>query len=135
MTPKKPKIKTIQELLDSKGNQQVWFIQPDATIYEALQLMAENNVGALPVIEDSKLVGILSERDYAREVIEKGWNFTTTKVNEIMTTKVMIVRPEQTIDDCMRLMTYGRFRHLPVVQDEKVVGMVSIRDIANVMIW
>lgn len=124
---------TIRNLLADKGGQ-VFGIAPDATILDALELMAEKNVGAVIVLDDEKLVGILSERDYARKVVLKGRTSNKTAVSEIMTSSVSTVSPNASVDDCMEMMTLGRFRHLPVIEDRKVIGVVSIGDIVKAVI-
>src|SRR3990172_2787401 len=116
---------TVKQLIQAKGNA-VWSITPDSTVYEALKLLAEKEVGALLVLENERLAGIISERDYARKVILKGKNSMDTPVREIMTSKVVTVRPDQTIDDCMSLMTENRIRHLPVVEGDRLVGVISV---------
>jgi CBS domain-containing protein len=123
----------VMQILQTKGSD-CWSITPDSTVYDALKLMAEKNVGALLVVEADKLVGIMSERDYARKVILKDKSALTTPVSEIMTRKVYWVRPEQTIEECMALMNDKRVRHLPVLEDDKLVGVVSIGDIVKAII-
>jgi CBS domain-containing protein len=120
----------IRAVLRHKGGD-VWSVPPSASVYDAIAIMGEKQVGALLVIEDAKLVGILSERDYARKVILKGRSSKDTPVSEIMTSPVRYVTPQETVDECMRIMTANRVRHLPVVEDEKVVGIVSIGDLVN----
>jgi CBS domain-containing protein len=120
----------IRSVLTHKGGN-VWSVPPSASVYDAIAMMGEKQVGALLVLEDAKLVGILSERDYARKVILKGRSSKDTPVNEIMTSPVRYVTPQETVDECMRIMTANRVRHLPVVEDEKVVGIVSIGDLVN----
>ena len=124
---------TIARLLESKGHD-IWSIPPDASVYQAIELMAEKGVGALPVVEGEKLVGIVSERDYARKVILKGKTSRETPVRDIMTDQVFYVRPEQTVDECMALMTAKRIRHLPVLVDDRLVGIVSIGDLVKSVI-
>jgi CBS domain-containing protein len=124
---------TIRNLLDEKGGE-VFGIAPDATILDALKLMAEKNVGAVIVLEDDTIVGILSERDYARKVALMGRASASTAVSEIMTTSVSTVSPEGSVDECMGLMTEGRFRHLPVVEDGQVIGVISIGDVVKAVI-
>lgn len=124
---------TVAQLLQEKGRA-VWSIAPEATVYAALTLMAEKNVGALMVLEGSRVVGIISERDYARKVILKGKLSKDTLVREIMTDKVYFVRPEQTIEECMALMTAEHIRHLPVLADDQLVGVISIGDVVKVVI-
>ncbi len=127
-------METVQHLLQSKYPE-VWAIAPDATVFEALQLMAEKDVGALLVMEGEKLVGIFSERDYARKVILRDRSSRQTLVREIMTSQVICVSPEQTIDACMALMTARHIRHLPVVdRDERVRGVISIGDVVKAVI-
>ncbi|RMH56264.1 MAG: CBS domain-containing protein [Candidatus Hydrogenedentota bacterium] len=120
-------------ILDRKGRT-VYSIEPDVPVFEALQKLAEHDVGALPVMKDGKLVGIFSERDYARKVILKGKGSRQTPVREIMVTNVYTIAPEAQITDCMKLMTEKRIRHLPVVENEKVVGVISIGDVVNAII-
>ncbi len=124
---------TVDDLLESKECV-VWTIHPDETIYMALLLMAEKNVGALPVLEDEKLVGMLSERDYARKVLLSNIDPSQARVREIMSPQTVYARLDQPLDECMRVMTYGHFRHLPVLHEGKVVGIVSIGDIVKSMI-
>ncbi len=124
---------TVRKIMMSKGRD-VWSISPQATAYDALQLMAEKDVGALPVIDDGQLVGVFSERDYARKVILKGKSSKETTVGELMTKPVFYVTPERTIEDCMALMTAIRGRHLPVLENGRVVGVVSIGDVVNTII-
>jgi CBS domain-containing protein len=112
----------------------VWAIPPDALVYEAIKMMADRGVGALLVMEGQRLVGIVSERDYARKVILQGKSSRNTPVREIMTDKVFYVRPEQTVEDCMALMTARRIRHLPVLNDNQVKGVVSIGDLVKAII-
>ena len=121
---------TVKQILDTKGYA-VWSIHPQESVFTAIQQMAEKEVGALAVLEGDALVGIISERDYARKVILKGRSSKDTPVSEIMTSPVRYVTPQETVDECMRIMTANRVRHLPVVEDEKVVGIVSIGDLVN----
>jgi CBS domain-containing protein len=118
----------VNQLLDAKGHG-VWSVTPETTVYDALVLMAEKNCGALVVLEEGKVVGIFSERDYARKVILKGKASKDTLVSEIMSTQVFFVRPQSSIEECMALMTDKRIRHLPVLEDGKVMGVISIGDL------
>jgi CBS domain-containing protein len=124
---------TIKQLLDQKGHD-VLTIGPDETVLRALELMASRNVGGLVVTENDKPVAMFTERDYARSVVLKGKSSSNTPVREVMSSKVISVRPQQTIDECMAIMTQNRFRHLPVVEDGKLVGLVSIGDLVKSII-
>ena len=121
---------TVASILQSKGHD-VWSVRPDESVFQAISLMADKGVGALVVIAAETLVGIISERDYARKVVLHGKSSKDTPVRDIMTSPVVSVSPDQTVDDCMRLVTARRIRHLPVVQGEKVVGVVSIGDLVQ----
>jgi CBS domain-containing protein len=124
---------TVKQILKNKGSQ-AWSTEPQATVYSALQLMAEKGIGAVLVLADGKLVGIFSERDYARKIILHGKSSMDTQVSEIMTSHVITVGPEVTIGECMTLMTEKRFRHLPVVDGDKLLGVVSIGDVVKAII-
>jgi len=127
-------METVAEYLKKKGAA-IYSVRPDTTVYGALELMAEKNIGAVVVTDESgKLHGILSERDFARKMIIKGRNADTTKVKEIMTTLVVSVNPETRIHECMALMTEKRIRHLPVLDGERLVGVVSIGDVVKSML-
>ncbi|MFZ0392941.1 MAG: CBS domain-containing protein [Terracidiphilus sp.] len=122
---------TIEMLMKRKAFNKVLELDPDMTMFEALQMMAEYDVGALMVIREGKLVGILTERDYARKGALRGHASKDTMVKDMMTSPVVFVTPEHTVDDCMNLMTERHFRHLPVLEGDKVVGMVSIGDLVK----
>jgi signal-transduction protein with cAMP-binding, CBS, and nucleotidyltransferase domain len=126
-------MQTVRDLLGKKGGQ-LWAVSPNSSVYDALQLMADKNIGAVLVCEGTRLLGILSERDYARQVILKGKTSKDTPVREIMTTRVVCVAPERTIEDCMALMTDKRIRHLPVLADGKLIGVLSIGDVVKALI-
>src|SRR4029077_11130050 len=126
-------MKTVTDILRGKG-QAVLSIAPDAPVFAALGVMAEKNVGALLVVEGNRLVGILSERDYARKVILSGKSSKETPVREIMSSHVLYVRPQQTVEECMALMTDKRVRHLPVLDGETLIGVVSIGDVVKAII-
>ena len=121
---------TIGTILHHKG-EKVWTIAPDATVFEAIRVLAQKNIGALPVVEGDKLIGMFSERDYTRKVALEGKTSHKTLVREIISTDVISATPQHTIEDCMRLMTEKHIRHLPVLEDGKMVGMVSIGDMVN----
>ncbi len=126
-------MKTVQQLLESK-RYNVVSVMPSTTVLDALKVMADKEIGAVIVIDDGHLVGIFSERDYARKVVLQGKSSKDTPVREIMTEKVVCVRPEQSIDDCMGLMTDKRIRHLPVLDHKKVIGVISIGDVVKEML-
>ena len=123
-------MKTVKDILRSKGHD-VWSIVPDATVYEALKFMGDKNVGALVVLEGETVVGIISERDYARKVILHGRSSKELPVREIMSTRVYYVRPEQNIQECMALMTEKRVRHLPAMENDRLIGVISIGDVVK----
>ncbi len=126
-------VETVASILKKKGSA-VWSLSPDATVYDAIALMAEKGVGALAVVAENRLVGIVSERDYARKVILKGKSSKETRVGEIMTTEVVTIEPRRTVAECMRIMTDNHIRHLPVVENGALAGMVSIGDMVNAII-
>ncbi|MGD2138853.1 MAG: CBS domain-containing protein [Burkholderiales bacterium] len=126
-------MRSVQHLLEEKP-QQILSIGPDASVLDALKLMAEKDVGALVVLDGEKLIGIFSERDYARKIILFGKSSKDTPVSAIMTQKVVCVRPEQTAEECMALMTQKRVRHLPVLSEKKVIGIISIGDVVRAML-
>ena len=120
----------IQALLDQK-RREVWSVAPDSTVYDALAIMSERQIGALPVVADGQLVGMVSERDYARKVILQGRSSRDTLVSDIMTTHVITVTPNHTVENGMRMMTEHRVRHLPVLSQNRLAGIVSIGDLVN----
>ena len=126
-------VENVHLILKNKGSQ-IWSLAPDATVYEAISTMAEKNVGALLVVSEGKLVGIISERDYARKVILKDKSSKKTLVRDIMTSPVITVTPGHTLDECMQIMTDNRIRHLPVIEGEKLVGTISIGDLVKAII-
>jgi CBS domain-containing protein len=123
----------VRDILQDKGKD-IWQVKPETSVFEALKLMAEKNIGALLVCDGEKLAGIFSERDYARKVILKGKASKETLVKEIMTSVVVTVRYGQTVEECMSLMTQYRIRHLPVVDGEKLCGVISIGDVVKAII-
>jgi CBS domain-containing protein len=126
-------MKTVRDILAAKGHQ-VWCVEPGATVFDALRLMAEKEIGALLVMEGDKVVGILSERDYARKVVLLGRTSPTTAVKEIMTSPVVYTHADQSIEECMVLVTEKRVRHLPVMKEGKLVGLISIGDLVKSII-
>jgi CBS domain-containing protein len=124
---------TVRDILQDKG-QQVWTIGPEQSVFDALSLMAEKKIGALVVVDDQRIIGMLSERDYARKIVLKGKASRETPVKDIMTSKVCYVAPERTVDECMALMTDKTIRHLPVLENDKLTGLVSIGDVVKSMI-
>jgi CBS domain-containing protein len=127
-------IHTINHILEVKGGD-VWSISPNATVYDALRMMADKGVGALLVMEGERLVGILSERDYARKIILQGKTSKETQVSEIMSSNLFTVHPEQTVDEAMEIMTNRHIRHLPVVAEGVVYGVISIGDVVKNIIY
>jgi CBS domain-containing protein len=121
---------SIHEILEHKGNA-VWTVSPDNTVFEAIQLMSEKNVGALLVTERGRLIGIVSERDYTRKVALKGKTSKDLRVREIISGQVVSATPQHTVEECLRLMTEHRVRHLPVLDGESLLGVVSIGDLVN----
>jgi CBS domain-containing protein len=126
-------METVRQLLDDKGYQ-VWTIGPDALVYDAVALMAEKEIGSLAVMQDDRLVGLISERDYARKVILKGRVSKETRVRDIMTTRVPYARPEQTVEECMAVITDQFVRHLPVLENGRLIGIISIGDLVKAII-
>ena len=123
----------VKQILDSKGRD-IWAVAPANSVLDAIKMMAEKGIGALLVLENEQLVGILSERDYARKVILEGRSSNKTHVGDIMTKDVFSTDPEQSVEDCMKLMTEKRIRHLPVLSDNKIVGVLSIGDLVKTII-
>jgi CBS domain-containing protein len=126
-------MKIIRLILDLKGHD-VYSISPEQAVFEALKVMAKLDIGALLVMEKDKLIGIISERDYARKVILKGRSSKDTPVKQIMTRKVTTIHPDQTIEEAMQIMTSGHFRHIPVVDNERVIGVISLSDVVSAII-
>ncbi len=124
---------TVRQLLQAKGNQ-IWTVPPHITVYDGLQLMANKNIGALLVVHEGNLVGLFSERDYARKVILQGKSSKTSTVGELMTQEVLYVGPDETIENCMALMTAKRSRHLPVLENGRLIGIISIGDVVKEII-
>jgi len=122
---------TVDSILHNKPHASVWTVPPSATVFDAIQMMADKNVGALLVMEGDKLIGVMSERDYTRKVALKGKSSKQTPVRDIMPDRVISVTPQQSIQHCMKLMTENRIRHLPVLDGARVVGLVSIGDLVN----
>ena len=123
----------VWQVLESKGHD-VWTIGPDATVFQAVEQMADKDVGALVVLDGGEMVGIFSERDYARKVILQGKDSTNTPVRQVMSSRVLYVRPEQSVEDCMALMTDKHIRHLPVIDGDRLVGLISIGDVVKAVI-
>jgi CBS domain-containing protein len=126
-------VETVAQLLEDKGSD-VWTIRPDASVFEAIEMMAEKGIGALVVMEGNTIVGLVSERDYARSVVLKGRASRATPIREIMARRVICARPTQSIKECMALMTDKRVRHLPVVDGDRLCGLVSIGDLVKAII-
>ena len=126
-------VELVKDLIEVK-NKGVWVIEPTASVYDAIAQMADKQIGALLVTEKSKVIGIITERDYARKVVLRGKSSKNTSVSEIMTKRLIFVQPEQPIEECMTLMTENRIRHLPVLENGKLIGMVSIGDIVKAVI-
>ena len=124
---------TVGELLEGKGHN-VWSVGPEDTVYDTIKMMDEKHVGALAVVKDNELIGIISERDYARQVILKDRTSKQTKVKEIMTRHVYYTHPSQTIDECLVIINERRIRHLPVLDNDKLVGMMSVGDVVKEII-
>jgi predicted transcriptional regulator len=123
----------IVSILNNKDNH-IWSVGPDETVYDAIALMAEKRIGALLVVTEGRLIGIISERDYARKIILRGRSSRDTPVREIMTSSLITVTPDHTVDECMRIVTEHRIRHLPVLDNDRLVGLISIGDLVNAII-
>jgi predicted transcriptional regulator len=126
-------MKTVRDILETKGYD-VWWVAPDTTVYDALKLMSEKNVGALLVLDQGEIVGIISERDYARKVILKGRTSREAPVRDIMSERVVYVGPDDSVENCMAIFTDKHIRHLPVMDEGKLAGIVSIGDVVKTMI-
>jgi CBS domain-containing protein len=124
---------TVKSVLLSKGST-IWSVAPETTVFDALKIFAEKNIGALVVIQKETMVGIFSERDYARKIVLKGESSHTTIVKDVMTSTVLSVHPEQSIEECMALMTNKHVRHLPVVENGSLIGLISIGDVVKAII-
>lgn len=124
---------TVEKLLAEKGYK-IWSVSPEDTVYNAIKLMADKNIGALPVLQSGKLVGILSERDYTRKVVLQERASKSTRVMEIMTADVFFIAPSMSIQECMKIMSKNHFRHLPVVLDGELIGMISVTDVVKAII-
>ncbi|MCP4308185.1 MAG: CBS domain-containing protein [bacterium] len=122
--------KTVGQLLDAKGSE-TWSIGPGATVYEALRLLADKNVGALVIVEDDRVCGIMSERDYTRKIMLLERDSRNTAVSDIMTAEVRTVTREATVSECMELITEHHIRHLPVVEDDRLIGLISVGDVVK----
>jgi CBS domain-containing protein len=125
---------TVRDILNNKHNKEVYTISPNITVFNALNIMAEKNVGALVVTEGKKVIGMFSERDYARKVILRGKSSKELAVADVMTTNVLFVTPDNTVEECMALMTEKHVRHLPVLENDALVGLVSIGDVVKQII-
>jgi CBS domain-containing protein len=126
-------VQTVSQLLDKKGHE-IWSVTPDASVYDAVKLMADKETGCLLVLDGSRVVGMISERDYTRKVILEGRASKDTAVSEIMSDRVVCASPEHTIEECMALMTDKRIRHLPVMDGDDLLGLVSIGDLVKAVI-
>jgi signal-transduction protein with cAMP-binding, CBS, and nucleotidyltransferase domain len=122
---------TASHILNSKASSSVWSISPDALVFEAVQMMDFKNIGVLLVVEDGRIAGMLSERDYTRKIILRGKSSRETRVREIMSSPAVVVDPQKPVDECLRLMTEQKVRHLPVVDGDRIVGVLSIGDLVN----
>jgi CBS domain-containing protein len=125
---------TVRQLMDMRSDNTTWFVSPKDSVYKALELMAEKNTGAVLVVENGQMVGIFTERDYARKIILMGRTSLDTPIEEIMTKDMVTIDSEQTLEECLSLMTKYRIRHLPIMDHGRLVGMVSMRDVADAII-
>ena len=126
-------MKSVKEILDTKGHD-FWHVEPQSTVFDAIKLMADKEIGSVLVIENGTIVGIITERDYARKVILEGKSSPQLPVTEVMSTKVLYARPDQSVEECMALMTDKRVRHLPVMRNGSILGVVSIGDLVKEVI-
>ncbi len=126
-------MKTAKQIIEEKGNQ-IWSVEPDNSVFDTIKMMAEKKIGALLVIENGKTIGIVSERDYARKIILEGRNSKDTRVGEIMTSDLIAVTPEQNVNECLNLMSDHHIRHLPVISNGELSGMLSVRDLMAAII-
>ena len=124
---------SVKQILQGKGHD-VWSIGPEASVYDAIEMMADKEVGALTIVDGDSLVGVVTERDYARKVILQGRSSKDTKIKDIMTSRVAYARPEQSVEECMGMMTEKRIRHLPVMDGDKLLGIISIGDLVKAII-
>ncbi len=125
---------TVRELLQVKNDENTYSVSPDTSVYNALNLMAEKNVGAVMIVDKSQMIGIFTERDYARKVVLKGKTSLETPIKEIMTSEMVTVHLDSTLEECMNLMIQWHIRHLPIMQEGRLVGMVSMRDVVQTII-
>ncbi len=125
---------TIRHMLEVKGHD-IWSVAPGASVFDALRMMSDKDIGAVLVLEGEQIVGIMSERDYARKVVLLGKTSRETRVNEIMSSKVFTIHPDQTVEEAMELMTNKHIRHLPVIEGDEVLGMISIGDVVKAIIF
>ena len=124
---------TVREILRTKGNT-IWSVNTKSTVYDTIKLMSEKNIGAVLVLDGQKITGIFSERDFIRHSVKKTTRLEETPITEMMTSRILFISPSQTTDECMSLMTTKRIRHLPVIEEEKLVGLISIGDVVNKII-
>ncbi len=126
---------TVRQLLQLKKDESTYSVSPQASVYDALKMMAEKNVGAVMVVdENNQMIGIFTERDYARKIVLKGKTSLETPINEIMTSEMVTVNPDQTLEECMNLMTKWHIRHLPIMERGRLIGMVSMRDVVEILL-